>query len=408
MGNKKIQVWQPEYQWVVHTHAGVLLYLDAGAWQGNEKGDFRTNFILVWGHEAALCSYYRVPSWESSSNIRLLKGMYGNTSWPVFSEPQSNPILDFLKKIDSSAPLSHVQYFYKSTLKPFWEDNSMLIIIGDLHLHLLRQRDDGKQALLDNFVKVEGGKRKSLEEDFCKFLGQIYEWQNSNKDIKVKVVQDGDMLDIWEVKYVFECVRLSKDKSASARILRPFVEAGVLSSTENPKIKPAGFMKVMQKIVFPKLFTSIDKLKSLGIPFIVLRGNHDDVLGYTQEFNEGPDYLIHVEHGHRFDSSNAPGGDWLGRFLTERTVDSESMGWGDWFKGLEKPAVEKKLWLARCFDKNISLDWRDTYIKASKDVNAKERNNKLSIFIMAHTHIPYGCRIVSLKQQAGGESTIKF
>ncbi len=363
-----------------------LLYIDAGAWQGDENGDFRTNFVLISGNGVALCNYYKVPSYDKS-NIDYLKYL-GTKGEDEFKECE--PILEFLKKIDSKKPLSHLLYFYRSTSKPLWDSNSLLIVIGDLHLHLFRQLGNSENALLDNFIKKEDGIRKSLEKDFCDFLNKIYEYKKSG-NVGMKVVQAGDILDIWEIEYVFQQIFSIDSTMLSLKFWLD--ERVLLENTIPPKVNPAGLKTYIQKNVFSKICASIDNLKSLGIHFIILQGNHDDALGNSTEFNEGPDYLVHIEHGHRFDSANEPGGDRLGRFLTKRTVDFELLGLGDWFKSLEEPAskLKNKVIYYLTFKQHLPLEQRETYIKASLDVSSlfKNKGINLSIFIMAHTHIPY-------------------
>jgi UDP-2,3-diacylglucosamine pyrophosphatase LpxH len=438
MGDKKqvrrFQVWPRESPFAVRPHEE-LLYLDAGAWQGNEKGDYKTNFILISGHGAVLCNYKAISK-SSHTNLRAKSPhqlIQREVEIEVFLNDKGlkcRPILDFLKLMDPSGRNSwfnHIQCFYVSKYPwtidrtiPFWYSNSLLIVIGDLHLHLFRQRDGEKESLVDNFIKKESGKRLSLEKDFRDFLNKICEYKKSNPNVDVKVVQAGDIVDIWEVEYMLDKNRVKIPQvnynEFVKRIERyypwiSFPGARYDKFAGTVKVDPTGFLVHMKKRVFTKLFESIDKLKELGIPFIILQGNHDDTLlseaksikaqlnlEIAKEFNEGPDYMVHIEHGHRFDSANEPGGDSFGRFLTKRTVDFEKQGWGDFFKDLEEPAREIKRWVifVITFGIYLPLDQRDTYLKASKDVTSwfeKNKKEKLSIFIMAHTHIPYGRKV---------------
>lgn len=409
MTDKKIQVKRTEWPWIIDPKTD-LLYLDAGAWQGNEKGDFKTNFILVSGRGAALCNFYKVPK-SSHSNFRTKSAP---PEWllevgDVIEDDlyyECKLIYDFLTKMDPSGYyLDHVQYFYVTRTKDangkvrFWDKNSLLIVVGDLHLQLFRQYDGKGEVLVDNFVKKVGGKRMSLEKDFCNFLEKILAFQKGNPGVKLNVVQAGDIIDIWEIEYIFDSI--AKDYTVAhsrqgAEFLNYFVSKGVLS--KDYALNPFGLKRYMQENVFAELFKGTDKLTDQGIPFTVLQGNHDDALKYATEFNQGSDYLIHIEHGHRFDSANKPGGDWKGRFLTKRNVDFEEMGCGDWFKSLEEPALKTIKWLTYVltFGQYLPLDQRETYIEASKDVNSwfeRERKKKLSMFVMAHTHIPYARKV---------------
>jgi hypothetical protein len=408
MTTQKIQVKRTEWPWIIDVETD-LLYLDAGAWQGDEKGAFKTNFVLVSGRGVALCNFHDVPSsWHSNFRKKSAPPEWLLEVGDVIEDDfyDCNIIYDFLTQMDPSGYyLDHVQYFYVSRTNDtkgnnahFWDKNSLLIIIGDLHLHLFRQSGD-KRVLVDNFIKKVGGKRVSLEKDFCDFLEKIDRFQKNNPRVRLNIVQAGDIIDIWEIEYLFNAISsdfmVARSRQGS-RFLNYFVSNGVLS--KEYKLKAFGLKKFMQENVFAELFKSINELTDRGIPFTVLQGNHDDALKYATEFNQGPDYLIHIEHGHRFDSANEPGGDSLGRFLTKLNVDFEEMGCGDWFKSLEGPAVKLKKWLlyVLTFGIYLPLEQRETYIEASKDVNSwfeKERKKKLSMFVMAHTHIPYARKV---------------
>jgi len=390
-----------------------FLYLDTGAWQGDEKGNFKSSFTLLSGEGVAVCNYYKVPkSWPS--NIRCgdenKTSIWNNELVDILNDQVGSDckhIWDFLLKMDSkTSPLNYIQYFYYSTSLDetidFWDKDKLLVVIGDLHLHLFRQYDEKQESLVDNFIRKSGNKRLSLEKDFCKFLSAVHEYQKDNSDVTVKVVQAGDIIDIWEVEHMFSQI-IERNQETKDPVYDDFlsfyVSEGVLQSKSNPKVNPKVLMDLIQKRVFPKIFDCINGLKNdFAIDVVILQGNHDDALKYSFEFNEGPEQLVHIEHGHRFDSANEPGGDWLGRFLTKKNVDFEQLGHGDWFKSLEKPAQSLKKWLIYIFTFGIHLplDQRETYIKASRDVNSYFVNNKgkkLSTFIMAHTHIPHGQKI---------------
>jgi UDP-2,3-diacylglucosamine pyrophosphatase LpxH len=390
-----------------------LLYVDVGAWQGKEsEGDFETNFVLVSGRGIAFCNFCLTPSLKES-NFRgksvspetLLD--VGDVLEDPLNGDECKLIYDFLCSIcpKGSYYLDYVQYFYATMTEEngksirFWDKNSLLIIIGDLHLHLFRQYNGRKKVLVDNFIKVEKGERKSLEEDFCEFLAKIVNFKKTKPKIKIVVVQVGDMVDIWEIRYIFNTIaRYMKGGSLTARtrrqarkFLRHYRSIGVLK--EDFTLDKTGLMKYMQERVFAKLFDKINELKALKVPFIMLQGNHDYALFNDEEFNDGPDYLIHIEHGHRFDSSNKPGS-WFGRILTGVVVDFEFEGHGDFFKSLEdawnwlRGVVTWPLYVTI----GVSRNQREIYIRASKDVNSwfeKNKQKKLSAFIMGHSHRPY-------------------
>lgn len=448
---KTIQVKKPEYRWTINpeTH---LLYLDAGAWQGNEKGVVKTNFVLISEYGAALCSYYPVPK---SVPKNWVLGEWGFGQHSV--EWASKPIVDFLEIMDpNGSPLDHIQYFFRSKdyTIPLWKTNSLLVVIGDLHLHLFRQKEKtSKKELVDNFVKVEGNTRKSLESDFSTFITKTVSFKDKYPKISVKIVQAGDILEIWEIEELVEDIidkargahhfaeankpsysedpeeaaaRASASNPVAARlakkydeVLDGFVQRGILPRRYSRDISPKNLMHVMQTEIFPKIFNAVHYLNTWGIPIIVTIGNHDsalkklipknnrhplDRLDYKNEFNEGDDYLVHVEHGHRFDGFNKPdGGDWFGRWVTRRAVDFEKIGWGDFLKNLEEPLkeawykIQVVLYKIKFID-YLPLNERTKYLKASIDVASwfekkAKPPKKVGIFIMAHTHAPYARKI---------------
>lgn len=373
--------------WHINPNAE-MLYLDAGAWQGHEDGTFWTNFVLISGNGVALCNYYKAPA-NSESNADYLKDLEAKGEGEFKG---CEPILDFLKSIDSKKPLSHLLSFHRSISKPFWDNNSMLCVIGDMHLHLFRQLDGKKEELRDNFIKIENGERKSLERDFCEFLNKISVYKQGNLNIEVKVVQAGDILDIWEIEYgiyklYFEEIYHGLVDLEVEKIFTDLSNEGVLSSIHPPIVNDYKHYKPLyeyiQNNIFSPIFHSINKLKSQKIDFEILGGNHDDALANPTEFDDGPDYLVHIEHGHRFDKHNKPGDDFVGRLCTKLNVDFEERRLGDWFKSKEY-----------YFDP--LSDQRERYIKASLEVGSWFVNNKnknLSVFLMAHTHEPYAKKL---------------
>lgn len=461
MNNKNkrlIQVKKPEFRWTIDPKKH-MLYLDVGAWQGNEEGILKTNFILITGYAVALCSYFPLSK-TARKNWKLGEQGFGQHS----IEYASKHIINFLDEIvPFGNPLDHIQYFYRSKESgtPFWDENSLLIVIGDLHLHCYRQHDalNSEEVLVDNFIKKEKNTRKSLESDFCNFLNTIVIFKDKYPDLNIKIVQAGDILEIWELEqiidklvgsakmlhinaeegmadeYVLSHMSLQeRDARARARnpivfaeaqkydeILDWFVKREIISRVPPPHrytrdVIAKSFMYVMQTEIFTKIFDSIQYLHTWSIPFITTIGNHDsalkeliqknkrhplDRLEYIVEFNEGSDLIVHIEHGHRFDSFNKPGGDWFGRWVTGVNVTFENMGWGDFLKKLEEPIKEKFYEIKLLLHKikvipNLPLNERNSYIKASIDVDTwfkTNQNKNVSIFIMAHTHIPYARKI---------------
>ena len=100
---------RPEHTWHIELE-DYLLYVDAGCWQGNDKGDFKSNFVLISGNGVAVCNYYPVK--RSHVSVRHLHKL---KNWETEFN-KCKVILDFLKLIDSSNPLSHLLYFCSSCM----------------------------------------------------------------------------------------------------------------------------------------------------------------------------------------------------------------------------------------------------------------------------------------------------
>ncbi|HLP48266.1 MAG TPA: hypothetical protein VK469_20150 [Candidatus Kapabacteria bacterium] len=197
-----------------------LIYMDVGAWQSREK--LNTNPTMTFGlieHNAiALCTYFSDGTQGSIGNVEKYDGSNICEFIKVLMEFKYNTAF-FSNRYDEHR--YHIKKILQFESLSLLKNPKMLIIlIPDLHLHYF------KDTFLDNFVTyrqngedgpeekyIENlGTRKSMENDFCKFLAAIDAFVKKSKidafvkksQIKTYVAILGDMYELWETEACFK------------------------------------------------------------------------------------------------------------------------------------------------------------------------------------------------------------
>jgi hypothetical protein len=158
----------------------VRVYLNVGAWGGGPKGPGRTDFAMVCGGEIALCSWMEAP--DSSQQVR------GPAA-------KRTPKRDFFKsKIGEfldQAPAER-SYILAGHRAPggfeFVPKGELIIFLPDMHMQLFKG------------LPCDGFRDKSGENSLAGALAEFLEFAEGKAN---KIVQMGDMYEVWEAQVIF-------------------------------------------------------------------------------------------------------------------------------------------------------------------------------------------------------------
>ncbi len=366
-----------------------FLYLDCGRWGGNgERYPHQRNFGVVWGRWALLCDFVT----DGSSFPARFKADAGplNALLQVLTEPGESAVRIVKSEWLPPSPLAP---------EPSWEH--IYVFLPDLHLPLitrlpdphqpddaaelggLRYRHDGPPQGRFRYPHHENQHLSTEQEkwfrsylssdifqgaaaDLVEFLEKLSRYQG---DARLKLVQVGDMYDLWigldryfDVQ-ADDAVLLSEGPDALGLSAQRFIDYWVDRTNRSRRNARA-----------------IRALHEFGDGRHVadwLYGNHDCYLGaHTPKgVPQRKKFLLEnglfAEHGHRGDASNRDGAK-DGQFLTNEVF--------------EYPFLRK-----------LDPDRRQVFLEVAARLaveTAQQRPEQaFGVYVMGHTHSGYLSRV---------------
>jgi hypothetical protein len=206
------------------TDSPMIAFMDVGCWQGGVNGKAMTTFGLVSEHDIVLCSWLKNHKDEQSGKLiwqcEYLRKYSGSNDdfipsplvekflessgrigqWPeeygFGSYPNNNPEYAYLAQ---GMGRGFIQKWVRFST-PLTDDHTLLVIIGDLHLHLYKgTKVDRFQYRLD-----EEHTLVSLDRELRMLLDHAKSISKSS-NCNVQTIQTGDMYEVWESEILLSC-----------------------------------------------------------------------------------------------------------------------------------------------------------------------------------------------------------
>ena len=155
------------------------IYVNPGCW---EEG--QTDFALVSGRYVVLCSWL-----GKGKHLCELKAGSSPTDADAV-----DAIKRFLDEGKGKGGADPTMLAYDTALTPLLDAGSVMVLLGDLHIHLF------KESPFDGFIKGFGTQKQSLIDDFRTFLDHAESQGLGQADI----VQAGDCFEVWEAQIIMD------------------------------------------------------------------------------------------------------------------------------------------------------------------------------------------------------------
>lgn len=388
-----------------------FLYVDVGAWSSPQKRGTQGHapFAIITANEIAI--------WDilaTKGQVRNGKGLRPDGAVYAFWKKYHKVLrghLIFYGYIPPNKGLHVIQgnrrriFSYKPFIPtPFAKNEEMLVVIPDLHLHMF------PNFAVDNFLEPwKDGQSLGI------YLSSLWTYLadfNKNSPYYVRLIQVGDLYELWESACIMLFARRLRMFEAFGKI--GFLKSRLLRwrSLLQAEIEKRGLdkifsnkdMEMLEKYqwdskellgVWDKMKKEIQKahrIKDIAgnevglfdkkgrinckdLPnWTHIGGNHDSFVSDVTPRKYGINDCIWMEHGHLNDPKNNPANINEGVFWTGCNVIAELKQWGDQAKELD--SNRRPLFLRNAAAVNIN-----------KFLRKKER--AYSLIVTGHTHSPY-------------------
>jgi hypothetical protein len=187
--------------------ASTRYFIDVGCWQGGETGRPKTTYAVISGHDALLCDW-------------LGSHYFGKTSYDCPRGQPGQKLDDFIqacKKMGRGGAIGWAKAEHDS---PFTDPGELLIVVPDLHLHLLKTekvdrfvyRPDPDKIIVKTGRTLYGHgyaveeTEERYKSEITSLDGEMGRFLQLAKNKGAKIIHIGDMYEVWESEMVLRTI----------------------------------------------------------------------------------------------------------------------------------------------------------------------------------------------------------